>query len=31
MLTTVLYSLEGRPNQELTGKFSDVDSDAWYC
>ena len=31
MLATVLYNLEGRPAQSLTGKFSDVSSDAWYA
>ena len=31
MLATVLYSLEGRPEQELTSTFSDVSSDAWYA
>lgn len=31
MLATVLYNLEGCPDQELTGAFSDVSSDAWYA
>ena len=31
MLATVLYNLEGRPEQDLTGDFSDVDGDAWYA
>lgn len=36
MLTTVLYNLEGRPEQDLTVQdladgYSDVSSDAWYA
>ena len=31
MLATVLYSLEGRPDQDGTGEFSDVSSGAWYA
>lgn len=31
MLATVLYNLEGRPDQALTGGYSDVSSDAWYA
>ena len=31
MLATVLYNLEGRPEQELTNEFSDVDSGIWYA
>lgn len=36
MLATVLYSLEGRPDQtltmqDLTGGYSDVSGDAWYA
>ena len=31
MLATVLYNLEGRPDQELTEAFSDVSSNAWYA
>ena len=31
MLATVLDTLEGRPDQALTGGYSDVSSDAWYA
>lgn len=31
MLATVLYNLEGQPDQEPAGAFSDVGSDAWYA
>ncbi len=36
MLATVLYSLEGRPDQtltmqDLTGGYSDISGDAWYA
>lgn len=31
MLATVLYNLEGCPDQVLTSAFSDVNSDAWYA
>ena len=31
MLTTVLYNLEGHPDQDLTGAFSDIDGDTWYA
>ena len=31
MLVTVLYNLAGCPEQNLTDKFSDVGSDAWYA
>ena len=31
MLATVLYNLEGRPDQELANRFADVSSDAWYA
>lgn len=36
MLTTVLYNLEGRPEQDLTVQdladgYSDISSDAWYA
>ncbi|USF27523.1 hypothetical protein N510_002475 [Firmicutes bacterium ASF500] len=31
MLATVLYNLEGRPDQAATGGYSDVSSDAWYA
>ena len=31
MLVTVLYNLEGCPEQSLTDQFSDVDSGAWYA
>ena len=31
MLATVLYNLEGRPDQALNGGYSDVSSDAWYA
>ena len=31
MLANVLYNLEGRPDQELAGAFSDVSRDAWYA
>ena len=31
MLATVLYSLEGRPDQDGTAEFSDVSSGAWYA
>jgi hypothetical protein len=31
MLATVLYRLEGQPDQALTSAYSDVNSDAWYA
>ena len=31
MLATVLYNLEGRPDQDLTDGFSDVGGDDWYA
>ena len=31
MLATVLYNLEGRPDQDAAGEFSDVSSEAWYA
>ena len=31
MLATVLYNLEGCPEQSLTGEFSDVNDGAWYA
>lgn len=31
MLATVLYNLEGQPDQDQSVTFSDVDSDAWYA
>ena len=31
MLATVLYNLEGQPDQELTHAFSDVGSGIWYA
>ncbi len=31
MLATVLYNLEGCPEQEATGGFGDVSSDDWYA
>lgn len=31
MLATVLYNLEGQPDQDQTVTFSDVSSDAWYA
>ena len=31
MLATVLYNLEGRPDQALTSEFSDVGSETWYA
>ena len=30
MLATVLYNLEGRPGQGMTGEFSDISNGAWY-
>ncbi len=30
MLATVLYNLEGQPDQEQACTFSDINSDAWY-
>ena len=31
MLATVLYRLEGQPDQALTSAYSDVNSEAWYA
>ena len=31
MLATVLYRLEGQPEQALTNTYSDVSDDAWYA